>query len=146
MITYEKTQPVNYNFDNFPIVYVKFNYVTCDKDYDFFENSWLELYKKSENFYFIFDTTNIHNVHLKYAYKLVTFINFLKREIKIQYLKHSIIIVGNNIIKNILNLVFKISTPVAPVYIVNKCNYYDNLCNDIINKKNISDKIIYVSN
>jgi len=146
MITYEKTQPVDYNFDNFPIVYVKFNYITCDKDYDFFENSWLDLYKRNELFYFIFDTTDIHNIHLKYAYKLTTFINFLKREIKNQYLKHSIIIVGNSILKNILNFVFKISTPVAPVYIVNKVDYTDELCNNIINNKELSPNIIYVSN
>ena len=69
---------IDFNKEKFPEVIVKFNYITNDKDYDFFEEQWLELYKEKKDFYYIFDTSCISNVHLKYIAKLTSFIRFLK--------------------------------------------------------------------
>ena len=88
---------------------------------------------------------NITNVHAKYISKIVTFIKFIKNNIKNQYLQFSIIIVSNSFIKHLLNIIFKLTTPVAPVYIVNRNDYYNNLLDDIISNKKISGKIKYVS-
>ena len=88
---------------------------------------------------------DITNIHSKYVSKMVSFIQFLKKNIKIQYLQFSIIVVSNNFIKHLLNIIFKLTTPVAPVYIVNKSDYYNNLIEDIIHNKEIPDKIKYVS-
>jgi len=45
------------------------------------------------------------------------FISKLKEE-KIQFLQKSIIIINNNIVKYMLNIIFNIQKPVAPVYLI----------------------------
>lgn len=134
-----------FNKDKFPIVEVIINSMTNEEEYNMFENLWIELYKKKENFYFIFKMANITNVHMKYITKMVSFIKFLKNNIKKQYLQFSIIVVSNNFIKHLLNIIFKLTTPVAPVYIVNNDDYYIDLLKDIINKKKITDRIKYIA-
>jgi len=141
--TDEKT--IIFNKDKFPVVEVIFNSITNENEYNMFEESWLNLYSEKKNFYFIFKMADITNVHSKYVSKMVSFIQFLKKNIKIQYLQFSIIVVSNNFIKHLLNIIFKLTTPVAPVYIVNKSDYYNNIIEDIIHNKEIPDKIKYVS-
>ena len=144
-VTNEKdSKSIEFDDTKFPEVKIKFNYVNNDDEYNKFEDYWLSLYKRNKSFYFIFDTTNIYNSNLKYVFKLVSFIKFIKENIHIQYLSFSIIIVGNIFIKNILNLVFKISKPVAPVYIVNSVDYYNNISNDIINNRLNNANILFV--
>ena len=62
------------------------------------------------------------------------FIYRLKKE-PIQYLQKSIIIVNNSFIQSLLDLIFFIQSPVAPVYIIKDINYVqkilDNSLNDI---------------
>ena len=144
VINEKDNKSIEFDDTKFPEVKIKFNYVNNDDEYNKFEDYWLGLYKRNKNFYFIFDTTNIYTSSLKYAFKLVSFIKFIKENIKVQYLTFSIIIVGNVFIKNILNLIFKISKPVAPVYIVNNIDYYSSISNDIINNKLNNDNILFV--
>ena len=139
------SKTIIFNKEKFPIVEVVFNSITNDSEYNMFEESWIDLYKEEKKFYFIFKMANITNVHAKYISKIVTFIKFIKNNIKNQYLQFSIIIVSNSFIKHLLNIIFKLTTPVAPVYIVNRNDYYNNLLDDIISNKKISGKIKYVS-
>jgi len=134
-----------FNKEKFPLVEVTIKSIVDDVQYDMFEESWLDLYKRENNFYFIFKITDVQNIHIKYITKIVSFIQFLKNNIKKQYLQFSVIIVSNIFIKHLLNIIFKLTTPVAPVYIVNKNDYYNNLLDDIISNKKITDKIKYVT-
>ena len=62
------------------------------------------------------------------------FIYKLKKK-PIQYLQKSIIIVNNSFIQSLLDLIFFIQSPVAPVYIIEKSDnvqkILDNNLNDI---------------
>jgi hypothetical protein len=130
--------------NKFPRIDMKFNYITNDKDYELFEEGWLNLYKENKEFHFNIDVTNIMSANIKYAFKLSSFINFIKKNIKVQYLKYSIIIVNSTFVKYLLNILFTLSSPVAPVYIINKDDYYIKIHEDIENNKKI-EKAIYVT-
>lgn len=130
--------------NKFPRIDMKFNYITNDNEYIVFEQEWLNLYKEKKNFYFNIDVTNIISANIKYAFKLSSFIKFIKKNIKVQYLKYSVIIVNTTFVKYLLNIIFTISSPVAPVYIINKDDYYVKIHEDIKNNKKIV-KAIYVT-
>ena len=85
-----------------------------DKDFDDFLYKWLELYYNKKPFIFIFDTSNVGFIPLKYSLRMSIFIQNLKKQ-KIQYLQKSIIFVNSNIVKQMLNFIFMIQPPVAPV-------------------------------
>ena len=55
-----------------------------------------------------------------------------------QYLEKSVIIYNNSWIKYLLVLIFKIQKPVAPVYLISKDNYVEDIFNNLDNiKENI---------
>jgi hypothetical protein len=125
-----------YNYDDLPIVKVTFNEgPNSSNEFDDFINKWLELYDKKEFFTFIFDTTNMKNPAYKYALKMSQFIKKLKKK-DIQYLEKSIILINSNNIKYLLDGIFLIQKPVAPVYIYNINNGTKSDINDIINDSN----------
>ena len=125
----------NYDCSNFPIVLVKFsNTIESNEDFSQFLKKWIFLYDGKKDFTFIFDTIDVGIPNMKYCYKMTKFISSLKK-FKHQYLQKSLIIVSNKYIKYLLNLIFRLQKPVAPVYIynVNKdIPYdYDELLNNI---------------
>ena len=111
-----------YNYDEFPYVKVKFsNTIENNEDFDKFLAGWIELYNQKQNFTFIFDTTNVGFVNPKYCVKMAMFIHNLKRR-EIQYLQQSFIIVSSKLVERLLELIFFLQKPVAPVYIINNRN------------------------
>ena len=125
---------VKFNYDNFPNVYVTFGKLNSNEDFNILTNEWLKLYEQKIPFTFIFDSTNLEVYNLKYSFKMSEFIYKLKKK-PIQYLQKSIIIVNNSFIQSLLDLIFFIQSPVAPVYIIKDINYVqkilDNSLNDI---------------
>lgn len=112
-----------YNYDYFPLVKIKLNNsINNDNDYNDFVNKWTELYERKNPFWFIMDTTNMGMVSISYAYKMGNFIKKLKRngiqDYGNQWLQRSILIVNSSIITSMLKIVFYISPPIAPVFIV----------------------------
>jgi len=137
----------NFNYNNFPIVSVKFNTkIENEEEFTQFLKKWILLYDDKKDFTFIFDTVNVGIPNMKYCYKMTKFISSLKK-FKHQYLKKSIIIVSNKYIKYLLNLIFRLQKPVATVYIynVNKdIPYdYDMLLNKISNNELNDFSIVY---
>jgi len=63
---------------------------------------------------FIFDSREVGNVNIKYAFKMAKVIKKIKRDE--QFLKSSIIIVENRYLRVLLDLIFKLQKPVANVY------------------------------
>lgn len=133
----------SFNKENFPIVKVIFNgSPESDDDFQLFLNEWLSLYYEKKEFIFYFDTINLGTPHLKYSLKMSEFIKKLKKN-EIQYLQQSIILINNNLIKFLLEFIFLIQSPVAPVYIfnisnVNLSNNIEENINFIIQNKNTS--------
>jgi uncharacterized protein YerC len=108
-----------FNYDNFPIIHVNFTNNLNEQSLNEFFKEWLSLYLKSENFIFLFDTRNITEIpNIKYALRMSQFIKKLKRENTYHYLQKSIILINNNKISYLLDFIFNIQKPVAPVYIL----------------------------
>ena len=108
-----------YTFDvsYYPIVLITFNkYKINDNDFRNFLSDWLKLYTFRKNFMLIFDTRKMLFPHFKYSLKIMAFIKKL-RKYHPQYLNRSIIIVQNKKISNLLEFIFYIQPPVAPVYL-----------------------------
>lgn len=106
-----------YNYDNFPIIFVKFNgSISSENDFDNFLKEWLLIYHDSKDFTFIFDTRDMKNINIKYAIKLTLFIKKLRKQ-PYQYLQKSLILVNDKNIKRLLDFVFTLQSPVSPVYL-----------------------------
>jgi hypothetical protein len=135
-----------YDYSNLPIVNVSFNRnIENEEEFKLFLKEWLELYKKQQMFSFIFDTTTLGMINISYCFKLKKFIGDLKKLPK-QYLEKSIIIVSNKYIRQLINIIFKITKPLATVYIYEIKDQKlsnDNLINNIKNNKLDIFKIIY---
>ena len=116
-----------YNIDSHPKVEVTFGKtIQDDEDYKEFVRGWLKLYQNETPFYFLMDTSNTGLVPIKYCFEMGRFIDYLKKNKK-PFLKYSIILVKNQFVLTLLKLIFKISRPVAPVYIVKNRNDFINL-------------------
>tara|TARA_B100000131_G_scaffold224853_1_gene216475 strand:- start:72 stop:509 length:438 start_codon:yes stop_codon:yes gene_type:complete len=103
----------------FPLIKVVMNNVPeSDDEFNSFLNKWSKLYDEERDFQFLFDTTNVGLPHIKYSVKMSQFIKNLKRK-EHQYLQESIILINNNKVKWLLDFIFTLQPPVAPVYIYN---------------------------
>ena len=125
-----------FNYDNFPIVNVRLNNVSDDSDFDDFLEKWLKLYLDEKDFVLVFDTSNVSHVPIKYSIRMADFIKKLKEQ-PYHYLQKSIIHVNNSIVKVLLNVIFKLQSPVAPVYIIDN----NSQINQILNNENIDNVI-----
>ena len=134
----------NYSlYDTKSIVHVKLNKnIENNNDFNTFLNEWRELYEKKKNFIFIFDTSNVGFIPIKYSIQMSLFIKKLKKE-KLQYLQKSIIYVNNNTVKRMLDFIFMLQPPVAPVYIIDNKDYIELILNNNIDN-NIKKKIITI--
>lgn len=111
----------NFDFSKFPIVIVNFSEnIESNEDFQNFLDIWLSLYDDKKEFIFIFNTVNVGFPPIKYCFKMASFIKKIRRR-NPQYLKRSIIIVKNQRVINLLNFIFFMQPPVAPVNLT-----YDN--------------------
>ena len=122
---------VKFNYDNFPNVHVTFGKLNSNEDFNILTNEWLKLYEQKIPFTFIFDSSNLEVYNIKYSLKMSAFIYRLKKE-PIQYLQKSIIIVNNSFIQSLLDLIFFIQSPVAPVYIIKDPNNVQKILDDYL--------------
>lgn len=145
-----------YNYDNFPVVFVTFSEsINSETEFDQFLNEWLILYHNRQDFSYIFDTRNMKNISIKYAIKMTLFIKNLRKE-PYHYLQKSLILVNDKHIKRLLDFVFTLQSPVAPVYLwhinsndsKNINEEYDKqyLINTLnsINRVDLKDDMIYI--
>ena len=125
------------------IVNVKLNKnIENNNDFNTFLNKWRELYQNKKDFIFIFDTSNVGFIPIKYSIQMSLFIKKLRKE-KYQYLQKSIIYVNNNIVKRMLDFIFMLQPPVAEVYIIDNKDYIDLILNNNVDD-NIIKKIIII--
>lgn len=107
----------HYNYDNFPVVFVSFSEsINSEEEFNQFLNEWLILYHNRKDFSYIFDTRNMKNISPKYAIKMTLFIKSLRKE-PYHYLQKSLILVNDKHIKRLLDFIFTLQSPVAPVYL-----------------------------
>ena len=137
-----------YNYDNFPIVFVSFSEtINSETEFDQFLNEWLILYHNRQDFSYIFDTRNMKNISIKYAIKMTLFIKNLRKE-PYHFLQKSLILVNDKYIKRLLDFVFTLQSPVAPVYLWHISDEYDKqyLINTLntINRLELKPNMIYI--
>lgn len=123
----------NYYFNESNLVKVNFSGNIADtNDFNNFINQWRDLYAEKREFSFVFDTINTSFVNPYYSYLMASFIKELKKETK-QYLNFSVIIVKNYTIRVLLNIIFAIQKPVAPVFLINNNDSNKEVINEILN-------------
>ena len=133
------------NFDKllFPRINVTLNGEIGSEDYESFENQWMECYDHDINkgkFTFVMNTLNfqgyVHN--LRHSYLLSKFIGNIKEKRKMDKkydrLERSIIIVNNTLVRYLLQTVFLVQTPLAPIYIVQSQEKANELYYNFIHK------------
>ena len=128
-------------YDTNSIVKIKLNKkIEDNKDFNDFLNKWLELYEREKDFIFIFDTSDVGFIPIKYSIQMSLFIKKLKKR-DYHYLQKSIIFVKSNIVKRMLDFIFMLQPPVAPVYIINNLDHIEYILEDnidVIKKKIIT--------
>ena len=128
-------------YDTNSIVKIKLNKkIEDNKDFNDFLNKWLELYEREKDFIFIFDTSDVGFIPIKYSIQMSLFIKKLKKR-EYHYLQKSIIFVKSNIVKRMLDFIFMLQPPVAPVYIINNLDHIEYILEDnidVIKKKIIT--------
>ena len=105
--------------DESNLPYIKITINTQYLDNNEFENllnKWENINNRNKNYILLFDTRNCGLINIKYIYKLTQFICDLKKKSN-KYLDYSIIYVNNKIVKNLLNLTFKIQKPISYTFI-----------------------------
>ena len=128
-----------YDKSQFPLVKVNFGKgIKDDEDYNNFLKEWEKLYEAKKPFYFMFNTTKTGLINIKYAVKTSSFIKKIKRESE-QWLQYSIIIINSDTISFLLKLVFKLSSPVSPVYIVKNEEDANKIYNYLYNDEFLLD-------
>lgn len=129
-------------YDTNSIVKIKLNKkIEDNKDFNDFLNKWLELYEREKDFIFIFDTSDVGFIPIKYSIQMSLFIKKLKKR-DYHYLQKSIIFVKSNIVKRMLDFIFMLQPPVAPVYIINNLDHIQYILEDNIDA--IKKKIITI--
>ena len=124
----------NYDYSQEPIIKVEFEKnISKEEDFNEFLKEWIKLYEQKKDFFFILDTRNVGLIKMKYVNKMVKFIKKMKL-FEYQYLQKSIIIVDNTIIRYLLNIIFKLTKPLATVHIVSNKTILDDF-NNIENKE-----------
>ena len=97
-----------------------------DASFDAFLKEWITLYNAKRDFSFVFDTTRVGYVPLKYSIRMSSFIGKLKK-CPYQYLQKSVFIVSSNFVQYMLDFIFLIQPPVAPIYMTQDVDEVESL-------------------
>ena len=114
------------NYKTRSIVKVMFSDEVNDASFDAFLKEWITLYNAKRDFSFVFDTTRVGYVPLKYSIRMSSFIGKLKK-CPYQYLQKSVFIVSSNFVQYMLDFIFLIQSPVAPIYMTQDVDEVESL-------------------
>jgi len=100
------------------IIYVTFSDYNQLSGFNDLLELWKSQYIEQRRFRFVFDTKGLKELpSLYYCFQMAWFIRRLKKDYREQYLERSLILVNRVGIRRLLDLIFAIQSPVAPVYI-----------------------------
>jgi hypothetical protein len=105
------------NMNAFPLVNVSLYDIDKPSDFYQFIEFWEKLHDKQTPYMFLFNTENMSMPPVSYAMKLTDFMKKLKSK-PYNTLKYSVITIKSVFVRNILSLIFKIQSPMSPVYVV----------------------------
>tara|TARA_B100000424_G_C22905724_1_gene481750 strand:+ start:807 stop:1349 length:543 start_codon:yes stop_codon:yes gene_type:complete len=127
----------------YPYVYINFNNsnIVDDNNLELFFNLWLRVYEEKMPYIIVFDGTMIEYAKPKFIFRFAKFMKKLRKQTP-QYLQYSIIIINNSLMRGLMNMVFRIQAPVAPVYLCESADKLEEIHNKIHNKVIQSVEII----
>ena len=105
-----------------------------------FLNMWNKKYNEKKHFSFLLDGTSVLSPSAKDCYKVIKFIREMKKR-NFQYLNYTIIIINNYSTRNFLFYMFKMQSPVAPVFLVKDENLAIEL-NTNIKLSNMNSELV----
>ena len=130
-----------YDYTNFPVVKLKLtSYIKNDEEFNEFTKHWIKLYNNKKDFLFIIDTRNMELCSVKYCILMGLFLRSLKSR-NPHYLKQSIIIIKNNIVRQMLSVIFLIEKPIATVYLTYSEPQNYTLLNPYISQNDLNNLI-----
>jgi len=132
----------------FPLVHITMGTLQTGNQFRDFLERWESYDDKYEDYTFVFDTTGVGYIPVKYAYEMTHFIKQLKVKKKAGnvFLERSIIIANTWYVRGLLRLIFSIQKPVAPVYMIHdKTNVDVLLENLILNPLFFKSDVVYFS-
>lgn len=106
-----------------------------------FTEFWENIHSKNKKYYFLFDTKDMSSPSPNYCMKMANFIKKLKQH-DVNPLVFSIICIKTSMIRQMASLVFKITPPMSPVYIVKNRETGLQVYKDLMEGKKVSCKVI----
>ena len=127
-----------FNHENLPRINVTFNNETLnDTSFQEFLNEWDNCDNKQEDYNFYFDLTGgLGKPSMKYVFAIAGFIK-KKKKASEKFLKYSVIHATNKQTILLLRMVFNLTKPIAPVYIINN----EEIVSDLYCKINNNEEI-----
>lgn len=107
----------NINLKKFPLVDIDLYDIENPNDFNDLLNFWEKLHDKNQEYFFLFNTENMSMPSPSYAIKISQFIKKMKLK-PYNPLGFSIICVKSTLVRNLVSLVFKFTSPISPVYLV----------------------------
>ena len=107
-----------HDIEGLRIIYVTFSDYNRLSGFNDLLELWKSQYIEQRRFRFVFDTRGLKELpSLYYCFQMAWFIRRLKKDYRDQYLERSLILVNRVGIRRLLDFIFTIQSPVAPVYI-----------------------------
>lgn len=131
--------------ENLPMVTVKFTGENItDEGFKSFLEEWNNCDRLGTPYKYYFDTSlGVGKPSLKYAFAMASFIKKKKKE-REKFLQYSIIYVTSRRNYLLLRIIFNLSSPIAPVYIVNENTdeFNEKLYSAITNNTKLPENVL----
>tara|TARA_Y100000389_G_scaffold66151_1_gene62267 strand:+ start:1053 stop:1580 length:528 start_codon:yes stop_codon:yes gene_type:complete len=123
---------ININKDHFPLITITFPEQFIEEELDNFFSYILNLLDEENEYKFIIFIDNIKKPPFKYRKKVIDFSKNVKK--KPNYIKYTVIVNNNSLVKNFIRLVLNIERPKSLTYLIDKKNMEVELKEIMTNK------------
>lgn len=119
----------------YPYVYITFteHRIEDDANLENFFSLWLSISNEKKPYIIVFDGNKVDYAKPTFIFRFAKFMKSLRKQ-EPQYLQYSIIIINNSLMRGLMNMVFRLQPPVAPVYMCNSPDELEELHNKIHSK------------
>lgn len=126
---------------NLPLFEISLYDIDNTDAFNKFTEFWENIHSKNKKYYFLFDTKDMSSPSPNYCMKMANFIKKLKQQ-DVNPLVFSIICIKTSMIRQMASLIFKITPPMSPVYIVKNKEAGLQVYKDLMEGKKVSCKVI----
>jgi len=126
---------------NLPLFEISLYDIDKPSDFNKFTEFWENIHSKNKKYYFLFNTKNMSTPMPNYCMKMANFIKKLKQQ-DVNALVFSVICVKTSMLRQMASLIFKVTPPMSPVYIVKHRDEGLQVYKDLMEGKKVSCKVI----